>query len=107
MINGSILNTLLNAILRGRFAIVALPGLLKAGEPIEQAAMLLKGCGRRKLELSFKGVEGFDAHAMQLIAHNLPPTLEELNMQYGGLKAEHAPALATALSALTKLSTLK
>ena len=39
----------LNAILRGRFAIVALRGLLAAGEPIEQALKLLKGSGRRKL----------------------------------------------------------
>ena len=93
--------------LRGRFASVALPGLLKAGEPIEQAAKFLKGCGQRKLELSFKGVEGFDANAMQLIAHNLPPTLEELNMGRSGLMAEHVPALASALSVLTKLSTLK
>ena len=61
----------LNAILRGRFAIVALRGLLAAGEPIELAAKLLKGCGRRKLELGFEGVEAFDANAMQTIAQNL------------------------------------
>ena len=89
----------LNAILRGRFAIVALRGLLAAGEPIEQAAKLLKGCGRRKLELGFKGVEAFDANAMQLIAQNLPPELEELDMESGGLAESHMPALAHALEA--------
>jgi len=88
----------LNAILRGRFAIVALRGLLEAGQPIEQAAKLLKGCGRRKLELGFKGVDAFDAHAMQLIAQNLPAAeLEELDMARGGLEARHMPALAQVL----------
>ena len=89
----------LNAILRGRFAIVALRGLLAAGEPIELAAKLLKGSGRRKLELGFKGLEAFDAKAMQLIAQNLPPELEELDMQSGGLAESHMAALAHALEA--------
>ena len=97
----------LNATVRGRLAIVALRGLLQAGEPIEEAVTLLKGCGRRKLELGFNDVKAFDANAMQLIAQNLPPTLEELIMERAGLKAEHAPALASALPALTKLSALK
>ena len=96
----------LNAILRGRFAIVALRGLLEAGEPIEQAAKLLKGCGRRKLELGFKGVEAFDAHAMQLIAQNLPAELEELDMARGGLEARHMPALAQVLE-VSKMKALK
>jgi len=89
----------LNAILRGRFAVVALRGLLAAGEPIEQAAKLLKGCGRRKLELGFKDVKAFDANAMKLIAQNLPPELEELDMQRGGVADSHMQALADALEA--------
>ena len=98
----------LNALLRGRFAIVALRGLLDTNKSIEQAATLLKGCGRRKLELGFKGLAAFDANAMQLIALNLPPTLEELDMARGGLTAAHAPALASALSNLMlKLASLK
>ena len=78
---------------------MALRGLLATGQPIELAAKLLKGCGRRKLELSFKGVEAFDANAMQLIAQNLPPELEELDMERGGLKDSHMPKLAQALEA--------
>ena len=87
----------LNAILRGRFAIVALRGLLAAGETIELAAKLLKGSGRRTLELGFDGVEAFDANAMQLIAQNLPPELEELDMAGGGLTKSHMQPLADAL----------
>ena len=89
----------LNAILRGRFAIVALRGLLAAGEPIELAAKLLKGCGRRTLELGFKGIKALDASAMQLIAQNLPPELEELDMVRGGLADSQMLALAQALEA--------
>jgi len=98
----------LNAILRGRFAIVALRGLLEAGEPIEQAAKLLKGCGRRKLELGFKDVKAFDANVMQLIAQNLPSELEELDMARGGLEARHMPALTQVLkvSKMTKIKAL-
>ena len=98
----------LNALLRGRFAVVALRGLLDAGKSIEQAAALVKGCARRKLELCFDGVEAFDANAMHLIAQNLPPTLEELDMARGGLTADHLPALTSALSdPASKLTTLK
>ena len=97
----------LNAILRGRFAIVALRGLLAAGEPIEQAAKLLKGCGRRKLELGFKGVEAFDAKAMQLIAQNLPPELEELDMARGGLEDSHMQPLADALCVHASLTSVR
>ena len=89
----------LNAILRVRFVIVALPLLLAAGESIEQAAKVLKGCGQRKLELDFHGVEDFDANAMQLIAQNFPPELEELVMARGGLADSHMQALADALEA--------
>jgi len=97
----------LNAILRGRFAIVALRGLLAAGEPIEQAAKLLKWCGRRKLELGFKGVEAFDAKAMQLIAQNLPPELEELDMARGGLAESHMQPLADALRVHASLTSVR
>ena len=97
----------LNAILRGRFAIVALRGLLAAGEPIEQAAKLLKGSGRRKLELGFKGVEAFDANAMQLIAQNLPPELEELDMARGGLEDSHMQPLADALRVHASLTSVR
>ena len=97
----------LNAILRGRFAIVALRGLLVAGEPIELAAKLLKGSGRRKLELGFKGVEAFDAKAMQLIAQNLPPELEELDMARGGLAESHMQPLADALRVHASLTSVR
>ena len=73
----------LNAILRGRFAVGGLRGLLDAGESIAEAAPLLKGCGLRKLELGFEGCEAFDGAAMQLIADNLPPELEELDVVRG------------------------
>ena len=76
--------------------VVALRGLLEAGESIEEAAPLLKGCGLRKLELGFKACEAFDGAAMQLIADNLPPELEELDMVGGGLGPAHATALASA-----------
>ena len=56
----------------------ALRWIIEAGESIEVAAPLLKGCGLRKLELGFKDCKRFDAQAMQLIVDNLPPELEEL-----------------------------
>ena len=88
----------LNDLLRGRFGLVSLRGLLDEGQSIERAAQLLKGSGRRRLELSFRGCEAFDEQAMQIIADHLPPELEELDMSYGGLEAAHAKALASALA---------
>ena len=97
----------LNALLRGRFAVVALRLMLEQGVSIEKAATLVKGCGLKKLNLGFKGCKGFNAEAMQLITTNLPPELEALDMEEKMLGPQHAVALAEGLKVLKGLTSLK
>ena len=105
----------INAMLRGKFALVALRALLdnfrsKPMEnfaPIHEAVSLIAGCGLQRLQLSFKGCEAFrDATTMQAIADHLPPDLEELDMEGSGLTNAHAPALAWALGSSKKMTSL-
>ena len=87
----------LNAILRGRFAAIAIRVLLESGESIEEVASRLRASELKKLSFNFTGVQSFDASAMQLIASNLPPELTEFDLR-DGVRDEHMPAIASAVA---------